>query len=106
MSKGGAFRVILLLAGAASVRINVSLVIIVFLDSPKSWTRRLFAMLVACFALWDVADIIVDMNVICFGARVLGCALAWDLTEAFLAARFIGAERHRRRLGKVTDLEN
>ena len=47
-----------------------------------------------------------DMNVICFGARVLGEALAWDLTEAFLAARFIGAERHQRRLGKVADLEN
>ena len=47
-----------------------------------------------------------DMNVICFGARVLGCALAWDFTEAFLAARFIGAERHQRRLGKVADLEN
>ncbi|MCI0623718.1 MAG: RpiB/LacA/LacB family sugar-phosphate isomerase [Acidobacteria bacterium] len=46
-----------------------------------------------------------DMNVICFGARVLGCALAWDLTEAFLAARFIGAERHQRRLGKVAVLE-
>ena len=47
-----------------------------------------------------------DMNVICFGAGVLGCALAWDFTEAFLAARFIGAERHQRRLGKVADLEN
>ena len=47
-----------------------------------------------------------DMNVICFGARVLGCALAWDLTEAFLAARFIGAERHQRRLVKVAALEN
>src|SRR6185369_4459894 len=47
-----------------------------------------------------------DMNVICFGAGVLGCALAWDLTAAFPAARFIGAERHQRRLGKVADLEN
>lgn len=47
-----------------------------------------------------------DMNIICFGARVLGWALAWDLTEAFLAARFIGAERHLRRLGKVKALEN
>ena len=46
-----------------------------------------------------------DMNVICFGARVLGCALAWDLTEAFLAARFNDAERHQRRLGKVAALE-
>jgi ribose 5-phosphate isomerase B len=47
-----------------------------------------------------------DMNVICFGARVLGCALAWDLTKAFLAARFNDAERHQRRLGKVAALED
>jgi RpiB/LacA/LacB family sugar-phosphate isomerase len=47
-----------------------------------------------------------DMNVICFGARVLGEALAWDLTEAFLAARFNNAERHQRRLKKVTALED
>jgi ribose 5-phosphate isomerase B len=46
-----------------------------------------------------------DMNVICFGARVLGCALVWDLTEAFLAARFSNAERHQRRLEKVAALE-
>ena len=47
-----------------------------------------------------------NMNVICFGARVLGQALAWDLTEAFLAARFTNAERHQRRLKKVTALED
>ena len=47
-----------------------------------------------------------DMNVICFGARVLGDALAWDLAKAFLSARFIGAERHHRRLNKVNSLEN
>lgn len=47
-----------------------------------------------------------DMNVICFGARVLGDALARDLAKAFLSARFIGAERHHRRLGKVKALEN
>ncbi len=47
-----------------------------------------------------------DMNIICFGARVLGWALAWDLTKAFLAARYIDAERHQRRLGKVKALEN
>ena len=46
-----------------------------------------------------------DMNVICFGTRVLGEALARDLTEAFLAARFNNAERHQRRLKKVTALE-
>lgn len=46
-----------------------------------------------------------DMNVICFGARVLGDQLAWDLTKAFLAARFTKAERHQRRLAKVAALE-
>ena len=47
-----------------------------------------------------------DMNVICFGGRVLGCALAWDLAKAFLAARFNDAERHERRLRKIAALEN
>jgi RpiB/LacA/LacB family sugar-phosphate isomerase len=47
-----------------------------------------------------------DMNVICFGARVIGCALAWDLTKAFLAAGFNDAERHKRRLKKVAALES
>lgn len=46
-----------------------------------------------------------DMNVICLGGRVVGFALAWDLTRTFLAARFIGGERHRRRLAKVAALE-
>ena len=46
-----------------------------------------------------------DMNVICFGARVLGGALAWDLTHAFIAARFNAAERHERRLSKIAALE-
>lgn len=42
-----------------------------------------------------------DMNVLCLGGRVTGFALAWDLIQAFLAARFTGAERHRRRLEKI-----
>ena len=46
-----------------------------------------------------------DINVICFGARVFACALAWDLAKAFLAARFNDAERHRRRLAKMAALE-
>ncbi len=46
-----------------------------------------------------------NMNVICLGGRVLGFALAWDLVKAFLSARFIGAERHMRRLKKVEALE-
>ena len=46
-----------------------------------------------------------DMNVLCLGGRVLGYALAWDLTRAFLQARFIGGERHRRRLAKIEAME-
>jgi ribose 5-phosphate isomerase B len=47
-----------------------------------------------------------DMNVICVGAGVIGSDLAQDLIRAFLAARFTGAERHRRRLAKIAALEN
>lgn len=46
-----------------------------------------------------------DMNMICLGERVLGYALAWDLTRTFLNAAFSGAERHRRRLSKINELE-
>jgi ribose 5-phosphate isomerase B len=46
-----------------------------------------------------------DMNMICLGGRVTGYALAWDLTRTFLTARFVGAERHRRRLAKIVTLE-
>ena len=45
------------------------------------------------------------MNVICIGGRTVGPAVAWDLVETFLAARFSQAERHLRRLGKVASLE-
>jgi ribose 5-phosphate isomerase B len=46
-----------------------------------------------------------DMNVICLGGKVIGSALAMELIAVFLAARFSGAERHKRRLAKVTALE-
>lgn len=46
-----------------------------------------------------------DANVLVLGARVIGSALAEVLVRAFLAARFSGAERHRRRLEKVRALE-
>ena len=46
-----------------------------------------------------------DMNVLCLGARVIGRELALELVRAFLAARFSGEERHRRRLQKVLALE-
>ena len=46
------------------------------------------------------------LNLICFGGLVVGHALAWELTQTFLAAQFSGAARFRRRLAKVADLEN
>jgi RpiB/LacA/LacB family sugar-phosphate isomerase len=46
-----------------------------------------------------------DANVICLGAKVVDVELAIRLTREFLAARFSGAERHRRRLEKVLALE-
>lgn len=46
-----------------------------------------------------------DMNVLCVGARVIGPELMLDLLRTFLAARFTGEERHRRRLAKVLALE-
>jgi ribose 5-phosphate isomerase B len=46
-----------------------------------------------------------DMNVLCLGARVIGEELAAVLVKDFVGARFSGAERHRRRLGKVLAME-
>jgi ribose 5-phosphate isomerase B len=46
-----------------------------------------------------------DMNVLCLGARVIGPELALELVRAYLAARFSGEERHRRRLAKIEALE-
>lgn len=46
-----------------------------------------------------------DANVLALGARVIGTMLALDLACAFLAARFGGEERHRRRLAKIRELE-
>ena len=47
-----------------------------------------------------------NLNTICLGGQVVGHALAWELVQTFLAARFSGAERHRRRLAKVAALES
>jgi ribose 5-phosphate isomerase B len=45
------------------------------------------------------------MNIICLGGRTVGPSVAWDLVEAFLAAKFSQDERHLRRLAKVSSLE-
>lgn len=46
-----------------------------------------------------------DANVLCLGARVIGPAIATELTAAFCAATFSGEERHVRRVGKVRAME-
>ena len=46
-----------------------------------------------------------DMNILVLGGRVVGPALATELVEAFLGARFSGEERHVRRLAKIQTLE-
>jgi RpiB/LacA/LacB family sugar-phosphate isomerase len=43
-----------------------------------------------------------DMNILCLGGLTTGVAVAWNCVKSFLAAKFSGAERHRRRLAKVS----
>jgi ribose 5-phosphate isomerase B len=46
-----------------------------------------------------------DMNLLCLGGRVVGCALALEIIQIFLAAQHEKAERFERRLAKVVALE-
>ena len=46
-----------------------------------------------------------DCNILCLGARVVGVELALEIVRSFVAARFTGEERHRRRLAKVKAME-
>ena len=46
-----------------------------------------------------------SMNVIALGARVVGPSLAAEIVAVFLRAKFSGAERHKRRLEKVNELD-
>lgn len=46
------------------------------------------------------------MNIMAIGGRTLGTSLAWDLVQAYLAAKFSMAPRHLRRLAKVAALED
>lgn len=47
-----------------------------------------------------------DLNVLCVGTRVIGPELMMEIIRAFVAARFTGEERHRRRLAKVKAMED
>jgi ribose 5-phosphate isomerase B len=46
-----------------------------------------------------------DCNVLCVGARVTGSELAMEIVRAFVAARFTGEERHKRRVAKIAAIE-
>jgi len=46
-----------------------------------------------------------DLNVLCLGARVIGSALAQEIVDAFLSARFSGNRAHQRRLDKILEIE-
>jgi len=47
-----------------------------------------------------------DMNIICFGGRVIGAEAAWEITRTFLKTEFSDIERHKRRLQKIYLIEN
>jgi RpiB/LacA/LacB family sugar-phosphate isomerase len=46
-----------------------------------------------------------DMNVLVLGGRIIGPAIAHELVEAFVKARYTAEERHARRLAKVLAIE-
>lgn len=46
-----------------------------------------------------------DVNVLCLGARIIGLALAEEITLAWANAEFSHDERHQRRLDKVIAIE-
>lgn len=46
-----------------------------------------------------------DTRVLCLGQRVIGLGLARDIVDVWLATKFSEAERHLRRLDKVSALE-
>jgi len=46
-----------------------------------------------------------DLNLMCLGGRVIGIELAKELIGTFLEAHYSGEERHQRRLGKISALE-
>lgn len=47
-----------------------------------------------------------DSNVLALGAKNVSEALALEITEVWLTTDFSGAERHARRVAKISDYEN
>ena len=46
-----------------------------------------------------------DANVLCMGGRVIGSGLARDIVKTWLETQFSQGERHTRRVGKMTALD-
>lgn len=46
-----------------------------------------------------------DANMLAMGGRIIGAELAKDIVEAFIKTPFSGDERHKRRIGKIAEVE-
>ena len=47
-----------------------------------------------------------NANVICFGAKIVGAEVAYQIVDTFLTTPFSEGERHIRRINEITDIEN
>ena len=47
-----------------------------------------------------------DANILAMGGRIVGVELAKDIAATFLATDFSGAERHQKRIDKITKYES
>lgn len=46
-----------------------------------------------------------NLNMLCLGGRIIGAALAKEIVQSFLNAKFSGEERHLRRVQKIQLIE-
>ena len=47
-----------------------------------------------------------DANVLALGGRVVGQDLALEIAKTFVGGNFSNEDRHKRRINKITDIEN
>ena len=46
-----------------------------------------------------------NANIICFGARIVGAELAYDIVDTFLKTPFSNGERHQKRIDLIAQIE-
>jgi RpiB/LacA/LacB family sugar-phosphate isomerase len=46
-----------------------------------------------------------NINILCLGSRIIGTELAKEIVINFINAKFTGEERHRKRLQKISNIE-